>query len=129
MLFPARGDMDLSQLDDPALLDDQPPQQQIALTSVGQVPMDRLRSVFDGMFDGVWLVGADGKTTYANAAMARLLGYKPAEMPGRPMTDFLDQPLWPEVEAFLARQRELSGERMELKFRRGDGGEIGRAHV
>ena len=116
--------MDSCPLDDQALLDDQPPDQHIALTSVGQVPMDRLRSVFDGMFDGVWLVDADGKTTYANEAMARLLGYKPAEMPGRPMTDFLDEPLWPEVEAFLARQLELSGERMELTFRRADGGEL-----
>jgi two-component system cell cycle sensor histidine kinase/response regulator CckA len=124
VLFPARGEMDWCPLDDQALLDGQPVHQQIALTSVGQVPMDRLRSVFDGMFDGVWLVGADGKTTYANEAMARLLGYKPAEMPGRPMTEFLDEPLWPEVEAFLARQRELSGERMELKFRRRDGEDL-----
>ena len=111
-------------MDDQALLDDQPSNQHIALTSVGQVPMDRLRSVFDGMFDGVWLVGADGRTTYANEAMARLLGYTPAEMTGRPMTDFLDEPLWPEVEAFLARERELLGERMELRFRRRDGEEL-----
>jgi hypothetical protein len=26
--------------------------------------MERLRTVFDGMFDGVWLIGSDGLTTY-----------------------------------------------------------------
>ncbi len=51
--------------------------QAAASTSVGQVPMDRLRSVFDGMFDGVWLVGADGRTTYA--AGHRVLAASDAE--------------------------------------------------
>jgi PAS domain S-box-containing protein len=93
-------------------------------TSVGQVPMDRLRTIFDGMFDGVWLVAADGRTTYANAAMAGLLGLAPSQMHGRPMTDFIDEGLWPDVEAFLARQRTVSGERMELRLRRADGSDL-----
>lgn len=93
-------------------------------TSVGQVPMDRLRSVFDGMFDGVWLVAADGVTTYANGAMAGLLGSTPTKMRGRPMTDFLDEARWPEVAEFLARQQTHSGERMELRLRRDDGSDL-----
>jgi PAS domain S-box-containing protein len=93
-------------------------------TSVGQVPADRLRTIFDGMFDGVWLVGEDGKTTYANAAMAELLGTSTAEMHGRDITEFLDPKLWDDVAAFLNRQRVQSGERMELQFRRADGGDL-----
>jgi len=62
----------------------------VSKTSVGQVPMDRLRSIFDGMFDGVWLVASSGRTTYTNAAMAGLLGYTPGDMHGRLITDFLD---------------------------------------
>jgi PAS domain-containing protein len=62
-------------------------------SSVGQVPMERLRSVFDGMFDGVWLVAADGRTTYANGSMARLLGSTPAAMRGRPMVSFVEESL------------------------------------
>jgi PAS domain S-box-containing protein len=93
-------------------------------TSVGQVPMDRLRSIFDGMFDGVWLVGDDGRTTYANTAMAGLLGTTPAEMRGRPMSEFLEESLWQEVEDFLARQRSQAGERMELRLRRADGSDL-----
>ena len=93
-------------------------------TSVGQVPADRLRTIFDGMFDGVWLVGEDGKTTYANGAMAELLGTSAAEMHGRAITEFLDPKLWDDVAAFLNRQRVHSGERMELQFRRADGGDL-----
>jgi PAS domain S-box-containing protein len=98
--------------------------EQLSSLSVGQVPMDRLRSVFDGMFDGVWLVAGDGRTTYANGAMAGLLGSTPGEMRGRPMTDFLDQSLWADVEVFLSRQRLHAGERIELRLRREDGGDL-----
>src|SRR5207245_3044947 len=93
-------------------------------TSVGQVPMDRLRSIFDGMFDGVWLVAADGRTTYVNGAMAGLLGSTPGEMRGQRITDFLDEALWGEVGGFLARQRTHAGERIELRLRRGDGSDL-----
>jgi PAS domain S-box-containing protein len=99
-------------------------QQTAASTSVGQVPMDRLRSVFDGMFDGVWLVGADGRTTYANGAMARLLGSTPKGLRGRRITDFLADDQWPEVESFLERQRVHAGERMELTLHRDDGSNL-----
>jgi two-component system cell cycle sensor histidine kinase/response regulator CckA len=93
-------------------------------TSVGQVPMDRLHSIFDAMFDGVWLVAADGRTTYANGAMAGLLGSTPNEMRGHPITDFLDEALWAEAEGFLARQLTHAGERMELRLRRADGSDL-----
>jgi two-component system cell cycle sensor histidine kinase/response regulator CckA len=105
-------------------VDAETPNQQLMNTSVGQVPMDRLRSIFDGMFDGVWLVASSGRTTYANAAMAGLLGSTPGEMRGRPITDFLDEPLWLDVKGFLARQRNQAGERMELRLRRADGSDL-----
>ena len=91
------------------------------VTSVGQVPADRLRTIFDGMFDGVWLVAGDGTTTYANAAMAELLGTSAGEMRGRAITTFMDPEHWDDVTGFLDRQRVHAGERMELSFRRTDG--------
>jgi two-component system cell cycle sensor histidine kinase/response regulator CckA len=91
---------------------------------MGQVPMDRLRSVFDGMFDGVWLIGADERTTYGNAAMARLLRAAHDDLVGRPMTDFLDEELWSTAHAFLERQPDHAGERIELRFRRLDGTDL-----
>jgi two-component system cell cycle sensor histidine kinase/response regulator CckA len=97
---------------------------QTARTSIGQVPMDRLHTIFDGMFDGVWLVGGDGRTTYANEAMARLLGTGPAAMRGRPLTDFVEERRWPEVESFLERQQTHAGERIGLTLRRADGSDL-----
>jgi len=96
----------------------------VVSTSVGQVPMDRLRTMFDGMFDGVWLVAADGRTTYANDAMARLLGLSATAMRGRPMTDFIHQDLRADVDSFLARQQTHAGERIELRLRRADGSDL-----
>ncbi len=97
---------------------------QLMRTSVGQVPMDRLRSIFDGMFEGVWLVAQNGRTTYANSAMARLLGSTPEEMRGRPLTDFLAEGLWAEAEQILAHRDGHAGERMELRLSRADGSEL-----
>ena len=93
-------------------------------TSVGQVPADRLRRIFDDMFDGVWLVGEDGRTTYANRAMAEMLATTRADMHDRPIIDYLDASLRADVLDFLRRQRDQAGERMELTFRRSDGGEL-----
>lgn len=94
------------------------------VTSVGHVPMERLRSIFDGMFDGVWLVGADQRTTYANESMATLLGTTPAQMRDRAMVDFVDVEMWPAVVGFLDRQQRQAGERMELRLRRIDGSDL-----
>ena len=93
-------------------------------TSVGPVAMDRLYAVFDGMFDGVWMVGPDGHTTYANAAMADLLGLSRAELHRRTLKDFLDPSLHARADAFLERQRTVPGERTEFRFRRDDGREL-----
>ena len=86
--------------------------------------MDRLRSIFDGMFDGVWLVGSDGRTTYVNGAMASLLGSTPDVMRGRPFRDYVDPGRWADVDGFLDRQREQAGERMEVRLRRADGHDL-----
>jgi PAS domain S-box-containing protein len=94
------------------------------VTSVGQVPADRLRTIFDGMFDGVWLVSSEGTTTYANAAMAELLGTSPVEMRGRAITDYLAPERWKDVTAFLQRQRDHAGERMEVRFVGADGRDL-----
>ena len=86
--------------------------------------MDRLRGIFEGMFDGVWFVGPDGRTTYANSAMAGLLASTPVEMRDRSIHEYVDETIWPEIDAFLGRQRSVSGERIEVPLRRADGGEL-----
>ncbi len=86
--------------------------------------MDRLRGIFEGMFDGVWFVGPDGRTTYANSAMAGLLASSPIEMRDRSIHDYVDETIWPLIDAFLSRQRSVTGERIEVLLKRADGGEV-----
>lgn len=86
--------------------------------------MDRLRTIFDGMFDGVWLIGSDGGTTYVNEAMAALLGQTPDEMHGHPITEFLSEEFRAVAEAMIGRQRQSPGERVDMRFLRADGGDL-----
>ena len=93
-------------------------------TSVGQVPMERLRTVFDGMFDGVWLIGSDSRTTYANEAMAGLLGTTPDAMHGHPITEYLSAESHATAVAMIGRQPMSPPERVDMRFLRADGTDL-----
>ena len=41
--------------------------------------------------EGIWQIDAAQQTVYVNQKLADLLGYSPAEMLGRPLSDFLDE--------------------------------------
>jgi PAS domain S-box-containing protein len=40
--------------------------------------------------EGIWVIDKDGLTSFVNPAMARMLGYAPGEMIGRPLFSFMD---------------------------------------
>lgn len=42
--------------------------------------------------DGIWVIDADGRTHYANARMAAILGHGGASITGRPLVDFTEEP-------------------------------------
>ena len=86
--------------------------------------MERLRTIFDGMFDGVWLIGSDSRTTYVNDAMAGLLGTTADAMHGHPITDFLAEEFQPIAEAMIGRQPVGSAERVDMRFLRADGRDL-----
>ena len=93
-------------------------------TSVGQVPMERLGTIFDGMFDGVWLIGSDGRTTYVNEAMAGLLGTTPDAMHGHPITEYLSEEFQATAEEMIGRQSVSVAERVDMRFLRTDGADL-----
>jgi PAS domain S-box-containing protein len=86
--------------------------------------MERLRTIFDGMFDGVWLIGSDSRTTYANEAMAGLLGTTPAAMHGHPITEYLAEEYQATAEAMIGRQPMSRAERVDMRFLRADGADL-----
>ncbi|MEL7641220.1 MAG: PAS domain S-box protein [Solidesulfovibrio sp.] len=85
----------------------------------------RYRRIVETANEGIWGVDARWRTTYANPAMATMLGTTPAEMAGRPVTDFLF-PEDGEIHQALQRREALppGGGLYERRLRRADGGEI-----
>src|SRR5690606_3291411 len=51
------------------------------------------RTIVDSAHEGIWTVDGDGNTTYVNSRMARMLGYEPNDMVGRPAVDFVPEAL------------------------------------
>jgi two-component system cell cycle sensor histidine kinase/response regulator CckA len=50
----------------------------------------RYRRIVEGTNEGIWLLDADGKTTFVNRPMAAMLGHRPAEVVGRSVFEFVD---------------------------------------
>ena len=48
------------------------------------------RQIVQSSLDGIWAFDTEGRTTYANARVAELLGRQPTEMIGLTVFDFLD---------------------------------------
>ena len=71
--------------------------------------------------EGAWIIDAEAITTYANAAMGRMLGYSPQEMVGRSLLHFMDEAGVTHARANLERRREGIGDAHDFAFRRSDG--------
>ncbi|MBA3848812.1 MAG: hypothetical protein C0502_02305 [Opitutus sp.] len=82
---------------------------------------DRYRQIVESAGEGIWTTDAGSRTTYVNPALARMLGWTPEEMLGRPPSDFMDG----EGREFAAenagRGQRSSGESLEIKLLRRDG--------
>lgn len=75
--------------------------------------------------EGIWLIGEDGITQVANAALAALLGYAPEDLIGKPAHQFLDPASGAALtEALAGRRREDRARSREYRFVRPDGSEV-----
>jgi PAS domain S-box-containing protein len=81
-----------------------------------------LKRVLESVNNGVWIVGPDWKTTYANPALARMLGTPIEELLGRQPTDFVRPQDVPAAERQkVDREAGASGEPTPLTLVRSDG--------
>jgi PAS domain S-box-containing protein len=72
---------------------------------------EKYRTLIENMNEGVWMANLEGRLTFINPAMARLLGYTPEEMLGRPYQDFMPPEQWePSARRFEDRKRGFSGQ-------------------
>jgi len=79
---------------------------------------ERYRLIVQTAAEGIWMTDAEDKTSFVNPTMARMLGYEPEEMLGRPMRDFMD----PESYTRLSYLQQHTGlpEQADVRFHRKD---------
>jgi PAS domain S-box-containing protein len=86
---------------------------------------ERLRTLVQTTSEGIWILGPDDLTTFANARMATMFGCTVDEMVGRPITDFLDEEDEQSALTRLAgRRRRGVADQFEAKWRTPDGREV-----
>ncbi|HEX8648458.1 MAG TPA: PAS domain S-box protein [Thermoleophilaceae bacterium] len=85
---------------------------------------DRYRALVESLPEGVWIIDADGRTTFVNDAMARMLGAERDAIVGRPVRDFVPAPNRQALDEALERRRQGVTERYELILTRRDGDEL-----
>ncbi|MCY3017945.1 MAG: PAS domain S-box protein [Planctomycetota bacterium] len=82
---------------------------------------ERFRQIVETAQEGILSVDAQFRTTYVNQRMADLLGYPPAEMIGRPMTDFIPPEGLPDHTLQMRSRVQGLASQYERRFRRKDG--------
>jgi diguanylate cyclase (GGDEF)-like protein/PAS domain S-box-containing protein len=82
---------------------------------------ERYRRMVETAYEGVWVIDAQNKTTFANPRMAEILGYTVEEMMGRPVFDFLDAEATAGFETRHAARLQGFSQQNEVRFKRKDG--------
>ena len=85
---------------------------------------ERFRRIVETALEGIWVLDPQGRTTFANARMAEMLGISVAEMPGRSVFDFIDPEDRSRTAARLKQRRQGIAEVFDLRFHRADGQEL-----
>ena len=85
---------------------------------------EKYRTIVDGAQEGIWVIDADGNTTFANRRLADMLGYGVDEMMGRPIYDFMDQEGREAAERNMERRRSGIREQHDFEFIARDGSRI-----
>ncbi|MCW5771711.1 MAG: PAS domain S-box protein [Rhodospirillaceae bacterium] len=81
----------------------------------------RYRNIVEAANEGVWILDADARTTFANRRMADLLGYSPGELVGRSVYDFRLKEDLSAVQVRWDQRAQGVAELREARFRRRDG--------
>lgn len=81
---------------------------------------ERYRTLLAVAQEGVWVVDANGITTYVNQRMADMLGHEPEEMAGRSFMDFIEPSRRSRARGMFSRHRRGESIRFEAQMLRKD---------
>ena len=84
----------------------------------------RYKVIVENAIEGVWVLDADGRTTFVNPRLAEMLGYTPEEMRGRSLFDFTDEEHRAHAASSMERLRQGGVDRLDCRFLRKDGSEL-----
>jgi PAS domain S-box-containing protein len=90
----------------------------------GEAPAELYRRMVEDADEGIWVVDSEQRTTFANRAIATMLGHTREEMIGRSVFDFMDDEGKTVAAANFKNRRLGVHQQLEFKYVRKDGGEI-----
>jgi PAS domain S-box-containing protein len=83
------------------------------------------RAIVDAANEGIWRLDQDARITFVNDRMAEMLAVAPGDMIGRHKWDFVFEEDIPAMRGLFERRKHgVSEEVADIRFRRGDGGEM-----
>ncbi|MEG3898845.1 MULTISPECIES: PAS domain S-box protein [unclassified Microcoleus] len=85
---------------------------------------EKYRCIVETADEGIWMIDAEGKTTFVNQKMADMLGCTPEETIGQPLFAFMDAEGMAIAQISLDRRRQGISEQHDFKFRRRDGSDL-----
>jgi PAS domain S-box-containing protein len=85
---------------------------------------ERFREIAETANEGVWMLDPALLTCFVNHRLARMLGYAPEEMLGKPVTAFVFEADAQGKLAQLERRKHGMSEQLETRYRRKDGSEV-----
>jgi len=81
----------------------------------------RYRMIVESTRDGIWVLDREARTSFVNGRMADMLGYAPAEMLGRSLMEFIEEPRRPAAITNFARRLDGQHQVHDFCFQRKDG--------
>ena len=82
---------------------------------------ERYRKIIEVAEEGVWMMDAEGYTSFVNPRMMQMLGYRYREFIGRHFFEFLESESTKEAEEYMERRQKGISEQAEFVFLRKDG--------
>ncbi len=84
----------------------------------------RFRTILETANEGIWLIGHDARTHYANDRMATLLGTTPERIAAATLLDFVFPEDVPAAREWIDNNLAGRSEEFDFRFRRADGEEV-----